>query len=52
MQIRYNAIRNGFWSGFNMTIEPRHVKTNKMIRVPSEDSDQSLGYPPEAKLGP
>ena len=40
MQIRYNAIRNGFWSGFNMKIEPRHDKTNKIICAPSEDSDQ------------
>ena len=40
MQIRYNAIRNGFWSGFNMKIEPRHDKTIKMICAPSEDSDQ------------
>ena len=40
MQIRYNAIRNGFWSGFNMKIEPRHDKPNKMICAPSEDSDQ------------
>ena len=45
MQIRYNAIRNGFWSGFNMKIEPRHGKTNKMICAPSEDSDQP-GHPP------
>ena len=45
MQIRYNAIRNGFWSGFNMKIEPRHDKTNKMICAPSEDSDQP-GHPP------
>ena len=55
MQIRYNAIRNGFWSGFNVKIEPRHDKTNKMICAPSEDSDQtdqSLRCPPEAKLGP
>ena len=40
MQIRYNATRNGFWNGFNMKIEPRHDKTNKMICAPSEDSDQ------------
>ena len=40
MQIRYNAMRNGFWSGFNMKIEPRHDKTNKKICVPSEASDQ------------
>ena len=45
MQIRYNVIRNGFWSGFNMKIEPRHDKTNKMICAPSEDSDQP-GHPP------
>ena len=31
--------------GFNMKIEPRHDKTNKMICVPSEDSDQP-GHPP------
>ena len=61
MQIRFNAIRNGFWGGFNMTIEPRH---DKMICAPSEDSDQpghppspaqsdqSLHCPPEAKPGP
>ena len=41
MQIRYNAIRNGFWSGFNMKIEQRHDKTNKMICAPREDSDQT-----------
>ena len=60
MQIRYNAIRNGFWSGFNMKIEPRHDKTIKMICAPSEDSDQpghppsliSQHCPPEAKVGP
>ena len=40
MQIRYNAIRSGFWSGFNMKIEPQHYKTNQMICAPSEDSDQ------------
>ena len=61
MQIRYNAIRNAFWSGFNMEIEPRHDKPNKMICAPSEDSDQP-GHPPslisfrrcppEANLGP
>ena len=45
MQIRYNAIRNGFWSGFNMKIKPRHDKPNKMICAPSEDSDQP-GHPP------
>ena len=45
MQIRYNAIHNGFWSGFNMKIDPRHDKTNKMICAPSEDSDQP-GHPP------
>ena len=45
VQIRYNAIRNGFWSGFNMKIEPRHDKTNKMICAPSDDSDQP-GHPP------
>ena len=45
MQIRYNAIRNGFWSDFNMKIEPRYDKTNKMICGPSEDSDQP-GHPP------
>ena len=45
MPIRYNVIRNGFWRGFNMKIEPRHDKTNKMIRAPSEDSDQP-GHPP------
>ena len=45
MQIRYNVISNGFWSGFNVKIEPRHEKTNKMICAPSEDSDQH-GYPP------
>ena len=45
MQIRYNAIRNGFWRGFNMKIEPRHDKTKKMICAPSEDSDQPV-HPP------
>ena len=45
MQIRYNAICNGLWSGFNMKIEPRHDKTNKMICAPGEDSDQP-GHPP------
>ena len=45
MQIRYNAICNGLWSGFNMKIEPWHDKTIKMICVPSEDSDQP-GHPP------
>ena len=45
MQIRYNAIRSCFWSGFNMKIEPRHDKTNKIICAPSEDSDQP-GHPP------
>ena len=45
MQIRYKVIRNGFWSGFNMKIEPWHDFTNKMICAPSEDSDQS-GHPP------
>ena len=45
MQIHYNAIRNGFWSCFNMKIEPRHDKPNKMICAPSEDSDQP-GHPP------
>ena len=45
MQIRYNAIHNGFWSGFNMKIEPRHDKTIKMICAPSEDSVQP-GHPP------
>ena len=45
MQIHNNAIRNGFWSRFNMKIEPRHDKTNKMICAPSEDSDQP-GHPP------
>ena len=30
---------------FNMKIEPRHDKTNKMICAPSEDSDQP-GHPP------
>ena len=45
MQIRYHAICNGFWSGFNMKIEPRHDKTIKMICAPSEDSDQP-GHPP------
>ena len=45
MQIRYNAIRNGFWSGFKMKIEPRHDNTNKMICVPSEDWKQP-GHPP------
>ena len=45
MQIRYNKNRNGFWSGFNMKIEPRHDKTKKMICAPSEDSDQP-GHPP------
>ena len=39
------SIRNGFWSGFNMKIEPRHDKTNKMICAPSEDSDRP-GYLP------
>ena len=60
MQIRYNAIRNVFWSGFNMKIEQRHDKTNKMICTPSEDrsvwastqSDQSFRCPPDATLGP
>ena len=55
MQIRYNAVRNGLWSGFNMKIDPRLDKTNKMICAPSEDSDQP-GHPQrcslEAKLGP
>ena len=40
--------------------EPRHDKTNKMIRAPSEDSDQpghlpsllSLRCPHEKSLGP
>ena len=45
MQICYNAIHNGFWSGFNMKIEPWHDKTIKMICAPSEDSDQP-GHPP------
>ena len=45
VQIRYNAIRNGLWSGFNMKIDPRLDKTNKMICAPSEDSDQP-GHPP------
>ena len=45
MQIRYNAIRNGLWSGFNMKIDPRLDKTNKIICAPSEDSDQP-GHPP------
>ena len=38
-----------------MKREPPHDKTNKMICVPSEDSDQpgqSQRCPPEAKLGP
>ena len=61
MQIRYNAIRNGIWSGFNMKFEPRHDKPNKMICAPSEDSRsawasaqsaQSQRCPPEANLGP
>ena len=59
MQIRYNVIRNSFWSGFNMKIEPRHDKTNNMTCAPSEDSDQpsaqsdqSQRCPPEAKLDP
>ena len=39
MQIRYNAIRNDFWSGFNMKIEPRHDKTNKMICAPLDWAD-------------
>ena len=45
MQIRYNAIRNGLWSGFDMKIDPQLDKTNKMICAPSEDSDQP-GHPP------
>ena len=60
MQIRYNDICNGFWSGFNMKVEPRHDKTIKMICAPSEDSDQpehppsliSQSCPPEAKFVP
>ena len=39
MQIRYNAIRNGFLSGFNMKIGPRQYKTSKLICAPSENSD-------------
>ena len=45
MQIRYNAIRNGFLSGFKMKIESRHDKTSKLICAPSEDSDQSGHLP-------
>ena len=53
MQIRYNVIRNGFWSGFNMKIEPRNDKTNKMICAPSSDSDLcAQRCPPKANLGP
>ena len=63
MQIRYNAIRNGFWSGFNMKIEPRHDKTKKKKKrsVRPAKTQISLGIrpvwsvqrcPPEAKLGP
>ena len=60
MQIRYNAIRNGFWSGFNMKIEPRHNKKHqndlcaqRRLRSAwaSAQSDQSQRCPPEAKLG-
>ena len=40
MQIGYSAICSGFWSGFNIKIERRHDKTNKMICAPREDSDQ------------
>ena len=45
MPIRYNAVHNGFWSGFNLKIEPRHDKTHKTMCAPSEDSDQP-GHPP------
>ena len=60
MQIRYNAICNGFWRGFNMKIEPRHDKTKKDLCAQrklrsawaSAQSDQCQRCPPEAKVGP
>ena len=32
MQIHYNAIRNGLWSGFNMKIDPRRMPRLIWIR--------------------